>query len=64
MYFKPNLCLILALQPTEHPDKVLLVTNTHVYFNINRGDTKLAQLKLITDATAQLKEYYEKVAKK
>ena len=40
------------------------MASTHIYFNINRGDTKLAQLKLITDSVAQLKSFYEKIHKK
>jgi len=42
LYVKPNMCLIVALQPTEHPKKVILVVNTHILFNLNRGDIKLA----------------------
>lgn len=42
LYCKPQVQLILALQPVHYPNRVLLVSNTHLYFNINRGDVKMA----------------------
>ena len=44
--------------PLEQPEQVDLVGNTHLNFNTNRGDIKLAEVKLMTDAIAQLKTYY------
>ena len=41
--------------PLEQPEQVYLVGNTHLNFNTNRGDIKLAEVKLMTDAIAQLK---------
>lgn len=38
--------------------------NTHLNFNSNRGDIKLAEIKIFTDALAQLKDYYQNVQKK
>jgi len=64
LYFKPNNVLIVVLQPMEHPDKLYLVANNHLYFNINRGDTKLAQLKMMTDAVALVKNFYRRTTQK
>mmetsp|Transcript_12921 Transcript_12921/g.12813 ORF Transcript_12921/g.12813 Transcript_12921/m.12813 type:complete len:174 (-) Transcript_12921:624-1145(-) len=58
LYNKDKLCLILALKSLQDPTKILLVANTHINFNITRGDIKLAEVRLITDALAQLKNYY------
>eukprot|EP00347_Sterkiella_histriomuscorum_P024238 403331830 len=64
LYQKPQVQLILALQPVDFPDRVLLISNTHLYFNINRGDVKMAQLKMTTDTISQLRDYYQQVLKK
>lgn len=64
LYCKPQVQLILVLQYVEFPSKLLIISNTHLYFNINRGDVKLAQLKITTDTMQQLKDYYEGVEKK
>jgi hypothetical protein len=42
LYAKPNNCLILVLQPIDRPEKLYMIANTHLYFNINRGDIKMA----------------------
>ena len=62
LYEKGNCCLIAALRPKSSLDgKVYLVANTHLNFNSNRGDIKLSEVKLMTDALAQLKTYYRDI---
>lgn len=58
MYEKGNCCLILALQPIGKEDQVYIVANTHLNFNSNRGDIKLAEIKTLTDAIHHIKGYY------
>ena len=66
IYNKPNVAAFAALRvkdrtilpPSEKKDVVLLVACTHVLFNDNRGDIKLAQMNLITQTLQLLKEYY------
>ena len=56
LYNKPNVAGFAALRVKdrtllasgESKDVVLLVACTHVLFNDNRGDIKLAQMNLIT----------------
>ena len=64
LYHKPKNCLITVLQPVEHPDKLYLVANTHLYFSTNRGDTKMAMLKLLTEAVALVRDHYQAETKK
>ncbi len=52
LYEKGNCCLIIALKPLENPDRIYLIANTHLNFNSNRGDIKLSEVKLMTDALA------------
>jgi hypothetical protein len=49
----------MALQPKNQPDRIYLVANTHLNFNDGKGDIKLAELKTMTDALAQLKTFYQ-----
>ena len=52
LYEKGNCCLIMALKPLRESDRVYLVANTHLNFNSSRGDIKLSEVKLMTDALA------------
>lgn len=51
----------MALKPKGDSDRIYLVANTHLNFNSNRGDIKLSEIKLMTDALAQLKSYYQDI---
>ena len=61
LYEKGNCCLITVLRPKAQKDKLYLVANTHLNFNSNRGDIKFSEIKLMTDALAQLRSYYRDV---
>ena len=37
---------------------IFIVANTHVLFNINRGDTKIAQVMQIMNALSKLEEKF------
>lgn len=50
--------MIACIQPKDKFNQLYIVANTHLNFNSNRGDIKLAELKTLTDAIAQLKEYF------
>ena len=58
IYEKANCCIYMVLQPVGQDDRVYIVANTHLNFNSNRGDIKLAEIKLLTDGLASLKSYY------
>ena len=61
LYEKGNCCLIYALRPKDHQDRIYLVANTHLNFNSNRGDIKLSEIKLMTDSLTQLRSYYKEI---
>ncbi|MES1914322.1 MAG: hypothetical protein MHM6MM_006411 [Cercozoa sp. M6MM] len=46
---KPNVALILVLQ-CKRTGNLVVVTNTHLYFNYKRGYVKLSQLQMLTCA--------------
>ena len=50
LYEKGNCGLILALKPKKVADAVFLIGNTHLNFNKKRGEIKLSEIKLLTDA--------------
>jgi mRNA deadenylase 3'-5' endonuclease subunit Ccr4 len=58
LYCKDKGCLIVVLESIKYPSKLFIVSNTHINFNSNRGDIKLAEVKLMTDALSQLKSFY------
>ena len=56
---KDNICLILVVQ-SLHDGSVLIVANTHLLFNHNRGEIKIAQAYLALKACSALAETYKK----
>ena len=62
LYEKGNCGLIVALKlkGESSDNRIFLVGNTHLNFNSNRGDIKLAEIKMLTDALATLKRHYLK----
>lgn len=48
------------LSSIAHPLKVFIVANTHIIYNSNRGDIKLAQIQLMCDSIHQLREHLAK----
>ena len=54
----------MVLQPLTKENQIYLIGNTHLNFNANRGDIKLAEIKIFTDALGQLKEHYQNLEKK
>jgi len=58
---KDNVCMILVLQPVNSlDDSLLIVANTHLLFNTNRGETKVAQIYLALKACSDLAFKYKK----
>jgi hypothetical protein len=64
LYEKQNCALLVAIQPKDRFDQLYLIASTHLNFNSNRGDIKLAELKALTDAIAQLRDYYTRFDKR
>ena len=59
LFNKDKLCLILVLRSLQFKNKLLLIGNTHINFNLNRGDIKIAEVKVMTEALSLLKHFYE-----
>ncbi|CAD8133036.1 unnamed protein product [Paramecium pentaurelia] len=55
---KPNICLITVLQDCNDGNP-LIVANSHLIFNKNRGDLKLSQLQLIMITLQSLQLKYQ-----
>ncbi len=58
VYDRDNICLFAVLSYKAYPNVSFIITNTHILFNNNRGDIKLAQVYQIINSLACLKEYY------
>jgi len=58
---KDNVCLILVLQSlSAHDNSILIVANTHLLFNHNRGEIKISQIYLALKACSDLASKYKK----
>lgn len=59
MYY-PSMALFMVLTRTEGPDfgRSILIVNTHLLFNKNRGHVKLGMLVLILKAVQSIKKQY------
>jgi mRNA deadenylase 3'-5' endonuclease subunit Ccr4 len=58
IYDRDNICIIAALKYTLHPKNCFLIANSHLLFNNNRGDIKLAQTYQILQTLKQLKQNF------
>jgi mRNA deadenylase 3'-5' endonuclease subunit Ccr4 len=58
IYDKDNICLFAALE-LKNTNTAFIVANSHLLFNNNRGDIKLAQAYQILNGIKQLKEFYK-----
>ncbi|CAI2361098.1 unnamed protein product [Moneuplotes crassus] len=57
LYNKQHVASFVALKMITHEKKrLVIVGTTHLLFNMNRGDIKLAQLDLATQSLAMIKE--------
>jgi len=60
IYDKPQVACFVALKvEREIEEKIIIVWTTHILYNTNRGDIKLAQIDLITQWIANIKWYIE-----
>ena len=58
VYNKDNVCVFAVLKHKKFSNMIFIVANTHVLFNINRGDTKIAQVMQIMNALSKLEEKF------
>jgi len=58
IYCKDNICLFTVLKPKFCEKVYFIVANTHILFNINRGDIKLGQVYQILNSLRLLKDKY------
>ena len=57
LYWKPQAACFTALRDkTGDENKIIVVATTHLIFNNNRGDQKLAQLDLVMKWFSQIKQ--------
>jgi len=54
-----NVGQIAVLSPTENPDNVIIIGNTHLLYNPKNGDIKLHQITMLLHKMQALKKSYE-----
>lgn len=59
-YDRDNICLFAVLSYNSNPTSGFIIANTHLLFNINRGDVKLAQIYQIINSLQKLENDYRK----
>ncbi len=64
VYNRDNIALFAVLQYIAKPEICFIVTNTHILFNNNRGDVKLAQVYQVINSLNIFKNYYNQKYKK
>jgi hypothetical protein len=60
IYNKDNVCVFAILKSKNIANHLLIIATTHILFNMNRGDIKIAQVKQILSALSKLEEKYSK----
>jgi len=58
IYDRDNVCLFTLLRLKSDRNILFIVANTHILFNLNRGDIKIAQVYQILNTIAYLKNIY------
>jgi protein angel len=58
IYNKDNVSVFAVLKNKKIANQIVIVANTHILFNMNRGDIKIAQVKQILNALSKLEEKY------
>jgi len=58
VFNKDNICIIGLFSMNGKPNTMVMVANTHLLFNNNRGDIKIAQIYQIKNAMAKLSKIY------
>lgn len=53
---RPQVASVVMLEDTLYPEERLIVSNTHLLFNLKRGDVKLGQLQLLMSAVWRMVE--------
>jgi protein angel len=61
LYNKDNVSVFAILKYKNIENQLLIVATTHILFNMNRGDIKIAQVKQILSALSKLEEKYSNV---
>lgn len=59
-YDRDNICLFAVLSFNANPTTGFIISNSHLLFNINRGDVKLAQTYQILTSLQKLENEYSK----
>jgi len=58
IYSRDNIGILAVLSYTAYPEVCFVVANTHILFNRNRGDIKLAQVYQLTNTMNILKNHF------
>lgn len=64
IYDRDNVAIIGIFKVNEISNTIILFSNIHLLFNLNRGDVKLGQIYQLTNALNELKNKYEQLNNK
>ena len=59
IFNRDNIGIIGILKLVEIPDTIILLANTHIVFNVKRGDIKLGQIYQFINCLEELRKKYE-----
>jgi len=60
IYNKDNISIFAVLRQRHYIKNILIIATTHLLFNLNRGDIKIAQTLQTLNALDRIKEKYRK----